>query len=382
MRSQYSTLTLGEEEEQAPPQGGKFAAAGLVLVALAGSAAIFSGTTSFGRPLSSVNQLTAPYNAKAGDIAPCGGPAPEPAPTPEQELAYLNTLPRWDPEYSSQDNFYNACYFSFRCCTLTGPGDGGCYVSDNFGDACRTCLQMNPPTMVHGICDMYLNDGQRACTDQIDTTECGSGTPWNADDMLAPNSTLPPPMDANASASAIASADTRTAWCNENHAADDMWTDGECPQYVEDDWLVSDLPSADDIANGISCSAACQKTYLNSLQKPTLGDYVMTMTLKTEAGGVGMLNSCWIRPGAGDVRVSGNGGYSDKCFEVISWCNLLCPRDTPQTVDHVMCKHCTLFGFRETSWDSQSFTNELTAMQINPLPADANALLLAEAGAR
>jgi len=380
MRSQYSTLTLGEEEEQAPPRGGKFAAAGFVLVALAGSAAIFSGTTSFGRPLSSVNPLEAPYDAKAGDIAPCGGPGQQPVPTPAVELAYLNTLPRWDPEYSSQDDFYNACYFSFRCCTLTGPGTGGCYVSDNFGDACRDCIQMNAPTMVHGICDKYLNDGQRSCSDQIDTTQCGSTADWSAVDMLAPNSALPPPMNADASASDIASSETRQAWCMSNELADDMWP-GACPEYVEDDWLASDIPDEDARANGISCQDACKKTYLNAGEKPTLGDYVLTMRLKVE-GGEGMLNSCWIRPGVDDVRVSGNGGYSDKCFEVISWCNLLCPRDTPQTVDHVMCKHCTLFGFRETSWDSQSFTNELTAMQINPTAEDAQALLLAEAGAR
>merc|ERR1711924_428653 len=53
---------------------------------------------------------------------------------------------------------------------------------------------------------------------------------------------------------------------------------------------------------------------------------------------------CWVQPGDDDVRRS---KFGEKCFEVLSWCNLLCPRDTANSVGHVMCKHCALFGFEQ-----------------------------------
>merc|ERR1712146_478786 len=65
--------------------------------------------------------------------------------------------PRWDPAYSSQKDFYNACYYSFRCCTTTGNGNG-CYVSDNFGDACKSCLKMNGPKFVKKGCLDFIAD--------------------------------------------------------------------------------------------------------------------------------------------------------------------------------------------------------------------------------
>merc|ERR1711977_389290 len=72
--------------------------------------------------------------------------------------------------------------------------------------------------------------------------------------------------------------------------------------------------------------------------------------------------SCWQPRGPGDAQVI---DYAQKCFEVLSWCNLLCPRDTPQTVDHVMCKHCTLFGFSADYFDAQNFENGLPLTDVN-----------------
>jgi len=68
--------------------------------------------------------------------------------------------------------------------------------------------------------------------------------------------------------------------------------------------------------------------------------------------------TCWQPRGPADKQVI---DYAEKCFEVLSWCNLLCPRDTPQTVDHVMCKHCTLFGFEAGFWDIDNFKANLAA---------------------
>lgn len=53
--------------------------------------------------------------------------------------------------------------------------------------------------------------------------------------------------------------------------------------------------------------------------------------------------SCWVIPGNKDLRKS---KFGDNCFEVLSWCNLLCPRDAANSIGHVMCKHCALLGFQ------------------------------------
>merc|ERR1719272_881424 len=176
---------------------------------------------------------------------------------------YNGDLPRWDPEYSTQEDFYNACYYSFRCCTTTGNGNG-CYVSDNFGNMCRSCLKSNGPKFVKGDCVNWLTD------------EDNDVSSWTVDDLMADNG----------------------------------------------------IPSTN-----IPSYAVLFENFANP--------------------------SCWQNRGAGDKMVM---DYADKCFEVLSWCNLLCPRDTPQTVDHVMCKHCTLFGFEQGYWDKENFDQELTAI--------------------
>jgi len=52
---------------------------------------------------------------------------------------------------------------------------------------------------------------------------------------------------------------------------------------------------------------------------------------------------CWVEPGTnGDKRPA---KFGENCFEVLSWCNLLCPRDTANSGGHIMCKHCALLGF-------------------------------------
>merc|ERR1719194_193735 len=73
--------------------------------------------------------------------------------------------------------------------------------------------------------------------------------------------------------------------------------------------------------------------------------------------------SCWQQRGESDKQVI---AYSDRCFEVLSWCNLLCPRDTPQTVDHVMCKHCTLFGFQDGYFDHDNWEKTLFGGEAGP----------------
>jgi len=178
---------------------------------------------------------------------------------------YASDLPRWDPAYSSQKDFYNACYYSFRCCTTTGNGNG-CYVSDNFGAACKSCLKMNGPKFV-----------KKGCLDFI------------ADESVS------------------------------GYTMEDLMQDNGVPQTESELYAVqfNNWPGAPSADNG---------------------------NVDTR--------SCWQQRGESDKQVI---DYSDRCFEVLSWCNLLCPRDTPQTVDHVMCKHCTLFGFDAGYWDIANF---------------------------
>jgi hypothetical protein len=318
------------------------------------------------------------YNAQNGDVAQCGGPAEEPPPTPEQELRFVNQLPRWDPKYSTQDDFYNACYYSFRCCTLTGANDG-CYVSDNFGGACRSCLKNNAPAMVFGPCDEYLQLADAGMLTQNDNIQCVgdqcqvSPTPpvMTYVDMMASGSQLPPQLDANAGerGSYIEDDAAKESYCNEKFTSEggttpDMMFPIDCKGYaqmMEDGdgaWSAANLAEYAVPGAQITCAKVCADQAKNL---PALGDFVLTLKPKTDGGTA--LNTCWVKPGMDDYRVGGEGMYADKCFEVISWCNLLCPRDTPQTVDHVMCKHCTLFGFKETSWDSVTFAEGLGALQ-------------------
>ena len=192
-----------------------------------------------------------------------GGTAPEPLPS---IYRCVDQVPRWDPKYSPEHSFYNACYYSFRCCTTTGNGNG-CYVSDNFGAMCRSCIKKNGPRFVKKACVDWTQD------------EAMDQSKWGIKDLMADNGV--PPTDN--------------------------------PAY-----------------------AVMFKNYPGG---PTEEDPVDR-------------RSCWQPRGSADKQVI---DFAEKCFEVLSWCNLLCPRDTPQTTDHVMCKHCTLFGFEAGYWDIDNF---------------------------
>ena len=217
-----------------------YAFAALLLVGLAATAAVVGSN----QVASSAN-LVEPYLASRGDVTNCDYTAPD----------FEASLPKWDPEYTKEAAFYNACYYSFRCCTTTGNGNG-CYVSEEYGDRCRSCLGRHPPKVVKPICTKYMNDDQLA-EEEVFTTP----------DLLKDES-VPTPTS----------------------------------EYGTEQY------------------------------------YMMTT-----------LDSCWVKPGTEDVLVT---AYTDKCFEVLSWCNLLCPRDDVNTVEHVLCKHCTLFGYNAGASDA------------------------------
>jgi hypothetical protein len=269
MNTKYNTLTLAPAMEEEKPQRGKMVVAAIFLVAVAGVAAVATTTSSV-----QVNSaVDASYQALEATPVNCDKGTND----------YDSDLPRWDPAYSTQKDFYNACYYSFRCCTTTGNGNG-CYVSDNFGAQCRSCLKKNGPRFVKSKCNDWLTD----------TTDYeGAGTSvWTQDDLMSDNG---------------------VPTCTEGEA----------------------------------CAAQAE------LYSEQFNNYPGAPT-DTEAD----TRSCWKSRGSTDKQVV---DYAEKCFEVLSWCNLLCPRDTPQTVDHVMCKHCTLFGFEAGYWDIANFKAGLSS---------------------
>lgn len=188
---------------------------------------------------------------------------------------YVFELPRYDPNYSATSDFYNACYYSFRCCTTTGNGNG-CYVSGNFGPECRSCIKHNSPRFVKETCEDWLGD---------DFSDEAKDDDWGKEDLVNDNGV------------------PQTA----------------IPKY---DLAFSKLPGS--------------PTSTNPQDR----------------------RSCWQPRGMGDEEV---GEYSEKCFEVLSWCNELCPRDTIETEDHVMCKHCFLVGFQDKFWNKDHFDKQILA---------------------
>jgi len=257
MNTQYNTLTLASqrtENVEQPNKRAKVVVAAAFLMAIAGFVA-FAATTSSQKVNASMDSE---YQALEAAPVNCDSSSHD----------YNEDLPRWDPAYSDQEAFYNACYYSFRCCTTTGNGNG-CYVSDNFGDMCKSCIKANGPRFVKSDCLKYVKE------------------------------------------------------------------------FPEDKWKMADLLND----NGVPFT-----------KKP---DYAVNFNnwpgAPTEEHPVDT-RSCWQQRGSEDKQVI---AFSSKCFEVLSWCNLLCPRDTPQTVDHVMCKHCTLFGFEDGYWNIGEFKKEV-----------------------
>jgi hypothetical protein len=263
MNTQYNTLTLASMPEEEKPSRAKLVVAAMFLVAVAGVVA-FASTTSSQKVAAATNS-----EYKALDAAPVN--------CDSGTASYMSDLPRWDPEYSNEEDFYNACYYSFRCCTTTGNGNG-CSVSDNFGAMCRSCLKDNSPRFV-----------KKDCVDWIADTEIDTSA-WTQKDLMEDNGV--PPTDN--------------------------------PGYKV---MFANYPGA-----------------------PTEDSPVDT-------------RSCWQPRGSGDKLVV---DFAEKCFEVLSWCNLLCPRDTPQTVDHVMCKHCTLFGFQDGYFDHENWEKTLFGGEAGP----------------
>jgi hypothetical protein len=244
MSTSYNTLTLSEEEPRKARKTVVYAILGLAVVALAGAAAFL--VSSAGHAASVTD---ASFEAARGDEVYCDPGA----------AGFLDTVPKYDPLFmeGNDEAFYNACYYSFRCCTTTNNGNG-CYVSENFGLKCKDCIGSNGPRMTRNVCKQYL--------DKVDA----EGHPWDADTLAK---------------------------------------EEQAPEFDEETLMQDIMP------------------------EPRTENFILAFKDKT---------TCWPQAGPQDLRIR---QYKEKCFEVLSWCNLLCPRDAANSVQHNMCKHCTLLGF-------------------------------------
>jgi len=89
--------------------------------------------------------------------------------------------------------------------------------------------------------------------------------------------------------------------------------------------------------------------------------------LAERLGGAG---TCWPQPGDDDARVV---SFAEKCFEVISWCNLLCPRDESNQNAHAMCKHCVLMDFTTHTGAIDQIKADTSKMLQQNVKADSDA---------
>merc|ERR1711998_663498 len=62
---------------------------------------------------------------------------------------------------------------------------------------------------------------------------------------------------------------------------------------------------------------------------------------ETTAKKTGVKASCWKRVGAQDPRMN---KYVQNCWDAISWCNLLCPRDDGHTFKEIRVKYGRISG--------------------------------------
>lgn len=249
-------LVPSAEEERPLGEGARVSSAaaetvagGVLLLAVGCFVGVAALAATYGGPLMRPHGhgLRMGYSGLAGDTLYCNGASD----------GYIANQPKWDPVFSSDEDFYNACYHSFRCCSTTGNGNG-CYAHDNLGAKCRSCLGGSPPLMVKDPCADFIDkcDGK--------TEGCG-----------------------------VAEGD----------------------EYTKHD-LMSD----------------------NGVPKSTKPEFAVVFN---------NIDSCWNQFGTRDRR---SRNYAEKCWEVVSWCHenaKVCPRDA-QTVGHVLCKHCLLFGFTES----------------------------------
>jgi hypothetical protein len=97
---------------------------------------------------------------------------------------YVQALPRFDPEWDTEQHFYNACYFSYRCCTSTQ--NHFCFGGANAHPGCASCVENHAPKMVRPKCSEWL---EKCCTEGGNydkESDCGGDDQaWGRSNLLS-----------------------------------------------------------------------------------------------------------------------------------------------------------------------------------------------------
>jgi len=258
MATTYNTLSLEREEPRKQRSVAAYVAGALALVALAGiSSVVVSNKTN--------TAIDAEFDDFKADVVDCWGKL-----TAEDRIKLEGNLPRYDKDWNGNENgrraFYNACYYSYSCCTEVSLD---CLASEGYGQKCEACLFGNGPRMVKPICTEYVK--------------------------------------------------------------------GNVGGFTKKD-LMED--------NGLPTTKV--QKFAREFKK-----------WEATAKKTGVKASCWKRVGAQDPRMN---KYVQNCWDAISWCNLLCPRDDDDTVDEKMCKECINLGFQREA--PRRFVNGHTFKEI------------------
>lgn len=256
MATKYNTLTLsGLDETQKKKSVAGVLVAGLVVIAVAGlGTSLVNGHAN--SVMDAVDHSKFAYESKESEVWGCMGLATDDA----DELATEKTLPRFDVGHPEE--FYNACFYSYSCCTQTTDE---CMVSGNYGAACRSCLRDNGPKMLVPLCKT------------------------NYEALTATN-----PKNPMAAAFMDFAINQDKGWLNKE----------------------------------------------GTLAKEMMSDDLEQFFRKKKRNGK---NSCWSRAGANDERMK---EYTEKCWDTVSWCNMLCPKDALNSNDLEFCKTCVSLDFK------------------------------------
>jgi len=256
MATKYNTLTLsGLDETQKKKSVAGVLVAGLVVIAVAGlGASLVNGHAN--SVMDARDQSKFAYESKDSEVWGCMGLAT----TDAEKLETEKTLPRFDVGHPAE--FYNACFYSYSCCTQTTDE---CMVSGNYGPACRSCLRDNGPKMLVPLCKKNYRALKKAGKKK-----------W--------------------------------ALKFKKYAItqDKGWLNRKGTKLFQP-WISKDLRQA--------------------------------FLIKKKAG----KNSCWSRAGSKDQRMK---EYTEKCWDAISWCNMLCPKDALNSNDLEFCKTCVSLDFK------------------------------------
>jgi len=264
--SQYSTLSLDAPSAARKKNTGLYVLTGVAVIALVGVAAF--AAVGQGRVTTVDN---AQFDKDQGTVVNCD----------DSSATFINDLPWYDAQFSADpiaSKLANACYYSFRCCT-TLQGDCGEGDDVGMGNACRTCLESNPPRSVNRDCRLFYE--KKIAISATEEVSCKDGNGQVTDTSVK--------------------------------------IDARCENYL--------------VGNPTSYT-------LQDLQRGKVPQFTNNKFFSNKFGN---MQTCWTRGGGGthdQPNPAFTNKYAEQCFEIFQWCNQMCPRDDDNSIQHQYCKNC------------------------------------------